>query len=70
MTIAQQIILNSGSVEQVKFKADILCNQCSLSDDYYWYCFKDESFIEIVGLEVRLQEVSNNEYCRDNRKES
>ena len=54
MTIAQQIILNSGSVEQVKFKADILCNQCSLSDDYYWYCFKDESFIEIVGLEVRL----------------
>lgn len=53
MTFAQQII-NSNSVEQVKFKAGILCNRCCLNNAHSWYYFEDESFIEIDGLEVTV----------------
>ncbi|QHZ59773.1 hypothetical protein HWD03_gp092 [Alteromonas phage vB_AmeM_PT11-V22] len=54
MTIAQQIILNSNYVAQVKFKAGILCKSCDLSNLKSWYYFEDESFIEVENGEVTI----------------
>lgn len=49
MNIAQQIILNSNRLGEVRFKAEILSQNLSIHARKCWYYFSDESFIEIDG---------------------